>query len=177
MQTVASRSGTVTGRSAISMPSALVLPMTWPPLMPPPARTVVHEVGQWSRPCCRLIFGVRPNSPIQTISVESSRPRCFRSSISVAQAGSSTSLRRRTAAKFWPCVSQPKACWLLTPRQRHLDERHPLLDQPPCQQTALAEQVAAIGVAQLASLSSSRLNALAAAVSSAGRRGRTRSDG
>ena len=52
------------------MPSALVLPTTWPPLMPPPARTVVHELAQWSRPWLPLIFGVRPNSPIQTISVD-----------------------------------------------------------------------------------------------------------
>ena len=60
---------------------------TWPPLIPPPARTVVQAAGKWSRPACGLILGVRPNSPIQTISVESSRPSLRRSSISVAQPG------------------------------------------------------------------------------------------
>src|SRR5262249_27103059 len=74
LTTVARKSPTLTGRSSTVVPSALVLPMAWPPLMPPPARTVVQALGKWSRPCCGLIFGVRPNSPIQTMSVSSSRP-------------------------------------------------------------------------------------------------------
>src|SRR5262249_31706671 len=44
--TVASRSGTRTGRSVTSMPLALVLPTTAPPWTPPPASTVAHDVAQ-----------------------------------------------------------------------------------------------------------------------------------
>ena len=102
---------------------------------------------------------MRPNSPIHTISVVSSRPRSFRSSISVAQAGSSDlaeALDRRRSCSA--CVSQPAERDL----ERDLDERHAALDQPAGQQAALAEQVAAVGVAQRAGFSSSRSNALAA---------------
>src|SRR5262249_50156322 len=74
VHTVPRRSGTDTGRSLTSMPSGPVLPMTCPPLIPPPARTVDHELAQWSRPLLPLIRGVRPNSPIQTIVVVSSSP-------------------------------------------------------------------------------------------------------
>src|SRR5262249_18264680 len=42
VQTVASRSGTETGRSCTVVPSGLVRPMSAPPLMPPPASTVLH---------------------------------------------------------------------------------------------------------------------------------------
>src|SRR5262249_47714298 len=49
-QTVARKSVGGTGRSSTRMPSGLVLPMTWPPLMPPPASTVLHAAGKWSRP-------------------------------------------------------------------------------------------------------------------------------
>src|SRR5262249_136840 len=80
LQAVARKSGTVTLRSSISMPSALVLPMTLPPLMPPPAITVEKTFGKCSRPPLPAVMrGVRPNSPIHTIKVESSRPRSFRS--------------------------------------------------------------------------------------------------
>src|SRR5206468_2873577 len=72
--TVARKSGTLTGRSETSMPSAEVLPTTCPPLIPPPASTVDHDTAQWSRPLAPLILGVRPNSPIQTTRVVSSRP-------------------------------------------------------------------------------------------------------
>ena len=51
---------------------------------PPPANHIVYAAGEWSRP--RLspvlvpsIVGVRPNSPPQTTSVVSNRPRCLRS--------------------------------------------------------------------------------------------------
>src|SRR5262249_18269533 len=47
--TVARKSWPSTGRSVTSVPSALVLPTTWPPLTPPPARTVLHDLAQWSR--------------------------------------------------------------------------------------------------------------------------------
>src|SRR5262249_30456749 len=43
---VARRSCVVTGRSSIVIPSALVLPTAWPPLRPPPARTVVQALGK-----------------------------------------------------------------------------------------------------------------------------------
>src|SRR5271157_52103 len=33
-----------------------------PLLTPPPARTTLKTLGQWSRPASLLIFGVRPNS-------------------------------------------------------------------------------------------------------------------
>src|SRR5262249_3680796 len=42
LATVPRKSSTLTGRSVTSMPLGEVLPMTWPPLMPPPARTVLH---------------------------------------------------------------------------------------------------------------------------------------
>ncbi len=55
-----------------------------PAFMPPPAIHMVKQCGWWSRPRNfeppRASFiGVRPNSPPQTTSVSSSRPRCFRS--------------------------------------------------------------------------------------------------
>src|SRR5262249_49193608 len=90
------------------------------------------------------ICGVRPNSPIQTISVESSRPRCFRSSMSWAQAGSSTPLRRLTALKLSLCVSQlPLPGW---PPSVTSTKGTPC-SQAPGKQTALAEEIAAIGIA------------------------------
>ena len=45
------------------LPSRLVRPITWPPGKPAPANTALHTAGKWSRPCCGLIFGVRPKSP------------------------------------------------------------------------------------------------------------------
>jgi hypothetical protein len=44
-QTVAMKSGTGTGRSSTAVPSLLVRPTTCPPLMPPPASTVVQATG------------------------------------------------------------------------------------------------------------------------------------
>src|SRR4051812_40590181 len=83
--TVARKSGVLTGFSATSRPSALVLPYTAPPLMPPPASTEDHDTAQWSRPLLPLMSGVRPNSPIHTIRVLSSSPLADRSVISVDQ--------------------------------------------------------------------------------------------
>src|SRR5262249_21541046 len=107
---VASRSATATGRSSMVVPSALVLPTTCPPLMPPPDSTVDHELAQWSRPLLPLILGVRPNSPIQTTSVVSSKPFALRSSSRVAQPGSRTELSFCTELKLSWCVSQPNTC-------------------------------------------------------------------
>src|SRR4029077_6945071 len=68
LKTVARKSGTDTARgSSTVMPSALVRPKTEPPRMPPPAMTVDHAFGKWSRPWPWLMRGVRPNSPIQTM--------------------------------------------------------------------------------------------------------------
>src|SRR5450755_3496285 len=44
-QTVARKSGTITGRSSTTPPFLPVLPMAWPPLMPPPARTALQPLG------------------------------------------------------------------------------------------------------------------------------------
>src|SRR5439155_24932728 len=44
-QMVARKSITATGRSSTVEPSGLVLPTTWPPLIPPPASTVVQALG------------------------------------------------------------------------------------------------------------------------------------
>src|SRR5262249_2642107 len=46
LMTVARRSGTCTGRSLTSSPSAPVLPTAWPPRIPPPASTVVQAFGK-----------------------------------------------------------------------------------------------------------------------------------
>ena len=62
--------------------------------MPPPAIHIVKACGWWSRPRLRpraaldSTIGVRPNSPPQMTSVSSSRPRCFRSMTSAAEAWS-----------------------------------------------------------------------------------------
>ena len=42
--------------------------------MPPPARRAQLTCGQWSRPTCALIFGVRPNSPMMTTVQSSVEP-------------------------------------------------------------------------------------------------------
>jgi hypothetical protein len=56
--------------------------------MPPPARTTLKTLGQWSRPLVALIFGVRPNSEETMTSVEASMPRWSRSLMSAANAWS-----------------------------------------------------------------------------------------
>src|SRR6516164_7772707 len=40
------RSGTVTGRDLMSTPSVDEAPMTWPPLMPPPATATLKQRGK-----------------------------------------------------------------------------------------------------------------------------------
>ena len=91
------------------------------------------------------MVGVRPNSPIHTISVLSSRPRSFRSPMSVAQPASRTWLKSRTVSKLF-AVRVPVDA--VVSAQRHLDEGYAAFDQAPGQQTALAKPVAAVGVAQ-----------------------------
>ena len=121
--------------------------MTWPPLIPPPARTVVQAAGKWSRPACGLILGVRPNSPIQTISVESSSPRLRRSSIRAAQAGSSTCAELLDRLEVLLVGVPAGRHRPVGRRQRDLDERHAPLDQPAGEQAPLAERGPAVGVA------------------------------
>src|SRR6266853_1979023 len=58
---------------------ASVAPTTRPPLTPPPAIHIVKPRLWWSRPLPDCASGDRPNSPPHSTSVESSRPRRFRS--------------------------------------------------------------------------------------------------
>ena len=123
------------------MPSALVLPITCPPLMPPPASTTAHDAGQWSRPVCPLIFGVRPNSPWQTTSVRVEQA-------AVLEVGQQR--RERGVERTAELLHAVEVVLVRVPAvERDFDERHAALDQPPREQTALAEQVAAVGVADL----------------------------
>ena len=130
----------MTGWSLTSVPSVLDAPMTWPPLTPPPARATLKTLGKWSRPALGLILGVRPNSPIQTTSVWSSMPRCFRSVIRVAKPGS-TWLGELADFFVVLLVGVPAV-------GADLDERDAGLDQPAGQQAALAERGPAVGVAE-----------------------------
>src|SRR5690606_31546788 len=87
-------------------------PTTRPPTTPPPARKTVWTRPQWSRPGSLYaegsseIFGVRPNSPALTASVESRRPQASRSASS-AETARSVGGRRLSfrCGKALPCVS------------------------------------------------------------------------
>ena len=96
--------------------------------------------GQWSRPAFWLIRGVRPNSPIQTTIVLSSRPRWARSATSAPIALVELGEEALGEGVEGVGVGVPAA-------ERDLDERHPLLDQPPGHQAARAERALAVGVA------------------------------
>jgi hypothetical protein len=56
-----------------------VAPYVVPPVTPAPASRTVWAKGQWSRPACGLIRGVRPNSLIMSSSVSWNNPRPARS--------------------------------------------------------------------------------------------------
>jgi Ca2+:H+ antiporter len=86
--TEAATSAGVTGRSFGSAPVRSDEPMTCPPRTPAPANRTVQQPGQWSRPPRGLSCGVRPNSPVASTSVVSSRPRWCRSSSSAVYARS-----------------------------------------------------------------------------------------
>src|SRR5437899_4621033 len=82
-----SRSYTVATRSSIDVGLSLGSeavesedPYACPPLIPAPASSTENTRGQWSLPALALIFGVRPNSPDTTTSVEDRSPRPARSS-------------------------------------------------------------------------------------------------
>ena len=67
----------------------------------------------------------------------------FRSSISVAQAGSSTLAQLLDRVEVVG-VRVPAEDLVVDAAQRDFDERHAALDQPPGQQAALAEAIAAV---------------------------------
>ena len=70
------------GRSRGYAPISSDDPTTCPPLIPPPAITIVQQFVQWSRPPAGFTFGVRPNSPDASTSVSWSSLRSWRSSSS-----------------------------------------------------------------------------------------------
>ena len=135
------RSGTATGRSLTSVPSAVEAPMTWPPLTPPPARATLKTLGKWSRPALRV--DLRASGRTRP----SRRPGSSRAS----RAPSGRRSGRRTpgstcSARFAdPLVVLLVGVPAVGP---DLDERDARLDQPAGQQAALAERVAAVGVAE-----------------------------
>src|SRR6266852_5744483 len=65
--------------------------MACPPLTFAPTIHMLIAPGLWSRPTPRCEIGMRPNSPCQITSVESSRPRAFKS-VTKPAIGTSTSL-------------------------------------------------------------------------------------
>ena len=69
--------------------------------MPPPARTTLKTLGQWSRPASLLIFGVRPNSLETMTTVRLSRPVRSRSRIRAANAWSNGGIWPRMLAAIW----------------------------------------------------------------------------
>ena len=88
---VASRCGTLYGRSLGYSPRAELAPIAWPIVSPPPATSALITGAQWSRPASLpLIFGVRPNSPHTTTTTSSCIPRSCRSSTRLATPRSST---------------------------------------------------------------------------------------
>src|SRR5438128_2496072 len=94
-------------RPGVPDAAAVRVPGDGLPGAPRPARAAENTCPQWSRPPLPLIFGVRPNSPIHTTSVEPSRPRASRSSRRAEQPWSIFGIRcvfRRQA--FLPWVSQ-----------------------------------------------------------------------
>ena len=123
-------------------------PTTWPPFTPPPAIDIVQHCGQWSRPPAGLIFGVRPNSPIATTSVLSSRPRLAQileqRRVGVVEHRPEQIAVRLDRAERRRAVDVPRD--LVEHRLEHVDrdEAHAGLDQPPRQQAAHAEAVAAV---------------------------------
>src|SRR5262245_45752635 len=104
---VAARSSGPHGSLAGFSARASDLPITRPPLIPPPPSSTVNAGPQWSRPAFLLIRGVRPNSPVTTTSVVSRSPRSARSRNSidtpVSNCGRSVSFNMR---KLLSCVSQ-----------------------------------------------------------------------
>ena len=105
-----------------------------PALTPPPAIHMVKPYGLWSRPLPFSDIGVRPNSPPQTTSVWSSRPRRFRS---LSRPATGWSMARQILAwfAFDVGVGVPPAARAAV----ELDEPHAALDQAAGQQAEPAE--------------------------------------
>ena len=116
-----------------------------------------------------LIRGVRPNSPIAITSTSSCRPRSCRSFTRAVSAWSYFGSRLFLSCVEVVAVRVPAAAGL------HGHERHARLDQPPGEQAALAQVVAAVPLAQLAGLPCDveRLRGPCRWSPSPGRRGRT----
>ena len=117
-----------------------------PPLTPPPAIQVQKAFLLWSRPALRSslsagswAIGSRPNSPPQTTSVLSSRPRCFRSRSSAAIGWSVRSQAVLQVGRRGRCGCPRSGVDV------ELHEAHAALDQPAGDQAA-----AAVGVGRLA---------------------------
>ena len=93
-----------------------------------------------------MIFGVRPNSPIQTIKCVFEQP----ARAEVGHQGGPSGVE--DAAQPLDCLEvlrvgvPSQAVGAVDGRQRDLDERHPALDQPAGQQASLAERVAAVSL-------------------------------
>ena len=98
--------------------------------MPPPARTTLKTLGQWSRPASLLILGVRPNSLETMTTVRFKRPVRSRSRIKAANAWSK--------AGIWPFM--PATIWRVHVPAAVLDrdEPHAGGDQPARHQQPLA---------------------------------------
>ena len=109
-----------------------------PPLTPPPASQMVKPKGLWSRPSVPWAIGVRPNSPPQTTSVSSSRPRAFRSF-------SRPAIGWSTARAFFSWPSLRLLCWSQrsapTFGAEQLDEADAALDQAAGEQALAAEEL------------------------------------
>ena len=132
----------MTGSDAI----ASLAPIVCPPLIPPPITTAEYTRDQWSRPAFGLILGVRPNSPLTTISVCSSRPRWSgeivdKSRQALVKRGKQLVLESLEVVVV--CVPVVHASHV------HLDDGHLRFDQAACQQHRLAKLVPTVSVAVL----------------------------
>ena len=113
-------------------------------LTPAPANSSDAAGPQWSRPASLLIFGVRPNSPI----AQHQRVGQQAAAVHVLDQG------REALVELGQLLVQAlEDLGVMVPAAVvDGDEAHAALDQPPGQQAALAEGVAAVAVAQLVAL-------------------------
>ena len=119
--------------------------------MPPPASATEKTWPQWSRPPPPLIFGVRPNSPHQhdqRLVEQAALPQVFQQR-RIGQVHRRHQARSSSRVGVLACVSQAGLSAGVARHARPVDlhQRHARLDQPPRQQHALAELIAAIAIA------------------------------